>query len=589
MAAAGQLDFSMSADPKDVTRALDLLARKMDRVEKKMNKVGKASGKATKQASAGLADGARQAMRFAGALTGIASGVGLVVAIAAQLRREYEHLKRQQADAALAQMTVGQVRNRALLNLPERISEKQIDTMVQKLSDTHKVKVEDIWRGASSPLSAMGSLSAGQLHQALDIGVQANKFAGIDVGVLAGGVLDVMKGAKGATGEQSAGWLRQVGRAMRVTELEEQIRTVIPVLTSARVLGWTPETGAELGAYFTQLSADITGRQSSTGAIKFMDTLQAATTKGGALIPYKQFGRTKFRPTKEGGPAGLAELQQWYKTAPEDLRREFTTKMPGRARIKGAMLALIAQTPEAMDAWRAAQEAISSPLDKGVARQWTSWTDMAAAGPHEPIRQAYRTFQTFTEKQMLSNPEAMAGVIREELGKSLAAIPGVSDLAIKMAKARFELGSDFGRGDVMGAAVERLEAVRARHGYGMRYVDADPRWRMGGKVTRDMWKDGSPYEDTLPGGLNRYGKEGKHYWATKPDSMWSIGSSPHRYRLNPDYDPQRAAAMNELIESLKTLAAEVAKQNAAAGKPAPVEIVADKRPAPAPPVGAHTE
>ena len=585
MVAAGQLDFSMSADPKDVTRAFDLLAKKMDKVEKKMHKVGKASGKATKQASAGLADGARQAMRFAGALTGIASGVGAVIAIAAKLRREYEHLKRQQADAALAQMTVGQVRKRALWNRPDQFSVAAVDKMVADLSAKHKVKVEDIWRGADSPLSAAGSLSLGQFRQGLDIAVEANKFAGVDIGTLAGGVLDVMKGAKGATGEQAAGWLRQTGRAMRVTKLEEQIRTVIPVLTSARVLGWTPETGAELAAYFTQLSSDITGQQSSTGATKFMDTLQAATTKAGALIPYKQFGRTKFRTTKEGGPAGLAELQQWYKTAPEDLRREFITKMPGRARIKGAMLALIAQTPEAMDAWRAAQEAIGSPLDKGVARQWTSWTDMAAAGPYEPVREIARTFDKLRNDLMLGNRAAAGGATRSGLGELLREAPGVSDLDVKMMMAKFELSGDFGRGDVIDAALKRVRRLQESKGYGMRFAKVDP---------------GTGYKQefmqALPGDVKRresgFLARQWHGTALPRDEFWMRdrwGPTNDYYMRNPDYDRQRAAVFEQLLQMLGELKDQMAKRDAADAKPTPVTIVDDKRPAPAPPVDAHTE
>ena len=571
---AGQINYSMSGDPKDVVRAFTALSKKIDQVERKLKRTGQAGRRAGQETSGGMAAGAKGALKFAGALAGVGSIIGGMIAVAAQLRREYEHLKRQQAEAGLAQLTVGQLQNRARMNLPDKFPEADLHAMVKDASRRHNVKVEEIWRGTVDPLSAMGPLSPAQFKGGLNLGVSAFAKGGYDIATTAGGIMDIMK-VTGGTARQSAAWLRRFGQQTRVTTLEEQLSTLVPVVTAAKVQGWEAEQAAELVAYLTQLSADITGKQSSTGAIRFMENLTAATTAGGALIPYKQFGRTKYRPLKATGMAGLTEMQDWYAGADPEMRREFAAKLPGRARTKGALLSLIARTPEAEAAYEEARESIPSPTAPGVERSWTQWEHMTAAGEYEPVRAAERMFETLAEGERLRDKkQGLSGTIREGLDEFLAAIPGIRDIDRKLLRAKWEFGSGFGRGDPMGTAIEQLRELQRTKGYGA-------------KFRRAPWSNWGPafVEDLPAEGAERVGKTWirPEHWQVPVEHYGREVKSSYMRRTE-GYDPKQAASIDRLIVALEKLAA-----SQAADKPQPVEIVADKRPTAPPPVEDHTE
>jgi len=542
--ADSRIHMTMTADEGRMWSALQKVTGGFRQMEN-------AADRASKKSLKGFDKGIVSAGKFAAAIAGVGSAVGAIYLVARQLRAEYDHLVARQRTAAETHLTVGEARAQALYNLPTKFPRAQLEKMVTGLSAAYNVRASDIWGGAKGPLSAMGNLTSRQFYAALGQGVRAKAFMGADISEITGGAMDVMR-ITGGGARQSMGWLRQVGQQMRVTELPEQIRSIVPAIGAAKQLGATPETAAELLAYSTQFSSDISGRQSMTGGIKFMEALAT-----GKIIPERRAGiggrmTTRFRRLKATTFKGrLAELQDWFAGATPEEKKDFIGKLPGRVRVKGAFLSLIAREEKGVSAYRGVQAAIGGPLAAGNAAVWEQAFADIGTGRTEPVRDIKRLADQFIQDVQLADPEAIAGQGRESLKAIMKAIPGVSDLAVKFAGADFELDTGFGARDVHGAMARALRAVRARFGYGM------PLKTFSSQASFSGGRSWTTY----------------HRGPDEPGAEFA--------ERNPNYNPIIAEKLDRLIDAFEA--------KAAVGEGGlPVKIVGDSRPT-VPAVGAQGE
>ena len=498
-----------------IMKVVDSLS-KGERATDRMNQAGKKS-------HATFQDASKSALKFVGAVAGIGSALGSVMLIAAQLRREYEHLKRVQAETAATHMGVGGARGAALYNKPTHITAVAAEALVARAAKFGGAKMEDTWRIASTAFSAMGPLKTGDVEKHIGQAALVQRLSGFEGSTLAGGTMDIQK-ATGVGAKQSLGWMRQIGQAARVVDLEKQVRSVPPVIMGAKQYGFTPEQGAELFATMTQLSGDVMGRKSSTGTVNLMQTIMAGQTQGGALIPYwKKAGMGKarkmgWRTTKAGGMAGLAELQDWYAGADEGLRTEFKAKMPGEAKNKGAILGLIARDPQAMAVLAQAQQQIGAPGGAAMGGYVDRYIADVGKGKTEAVREGSAIMSRGLERAQLDNPNALAGVFREGLQK-LAGAYNFSDINTKLATASFEWNTNLGSRGVLEAGLTRVEQLRRATGF---------------QTDAEYWKDVG-----VPGGELISGQYGR----------------------NAGYRPGANEALNELAAELRALRAEIAKGN----------------------------
>ena len=588
MAKAGEINYSMSGDPKDVVRAFTALGKKIDQVERKLKQTGQTGRKSTKDTSDGMAGAGRSALKFAGRLAGVGSAAAGVYAIAAQLRREYEHLKRQQAEAGLAQLTVGDLRGYALINRPTDVDGKLLDRLVEQTASKEEISQKRLWPLISSRLSAKGPLSDAAFEDAFRRTARIGAIGGpgVDLAVRGGAAMDIMKVTGGNRADVALGFMMSVGTAARVDDPAKQAAAIPRVLSAAKPAYWTLEQASELWTYLTGASADREGRRSATGAINFMQLLFKGRTAEGAMIPYEEFGKIKRRPLRAKGMAGLTELQDWYAQAPENLRELLLAGLQAEAAVKGSLQSLVARDPQAMKIWERAREATPSPTAPGLAGAYEDYFKGVAVGKHEPVRAANRALDAFQEGERLRDEQGgMAGMLRVELDESLAAIKGIRDIDRKLLRAKWELGSGFGRGDPMGAAIEQLRELQRTKGYGA-------------KFRRAPWSNWGPafVEDLPAEGAERVGKTWirPEHWQVPVEHYGREVKSSYMRRTE-GYDPKQAASIDRLIVALEKLAAsqtdalEKLAASQAADKPQPVKIVADERPTAPPPVEDHTE
>jgi len=441
-------------------------ANLVQRIEKQQAAIGKLTERlrqmktqgrqATKDVGGGLADGARQALAFAGALTGVGTAAGAIMAIVRQLKAEYEALRARQERAANAQVTLAEARSMATLQRPAEISAQQLEGMVGRISGASGLTQADVWRGLPGPLSAMGSATPAQFESAMTLGarIRARAGQGFDMGTFVGGTLDIMRATGVQEARQGLGFVRQFGTAARMEDVQSQVRALAPALTAGMEAGASPEQVAELLAYISQRTADPEGMLSSTAAINLM----MATQK--PVVPRTILGRQKFfLPEGATYDERIAALRSAYQGADEATRVQILSKIGGRAKTKGAIMGFLGEAPGAMGELAAAQGRIGAPTAPGLGGLTDQLLSEIEAAPVQTVRLAGQQAQE--RMQLLNEQAAMAAEVRNQIDALIRDTEGVTDIQRKYIMGKFEAASRFGTRNAGAAAVEAIRSARS--------------------------------------------------------------------------------------------------------------------------------
>jgi len=457
----GTITFKLGGEAAKAVSEYQKIIDKQDQAIQKLRQMGQVSDRSTSTMSGGIKEAAISTGKFALQIAGVGSAIGGVMAVAAQLRREYDDLVRKQREAAAEQMTAGQLRGAALLNLPASMQAGEVDRIINEISSRRNVEQKALWGGAGAMLSGKGALSSGQFAGALDVAARLRAYAGeaVDVGVIGGGLQDIMRVTQIKSGMQTFGWARQFGTEARIVNPLEQVLSLAPAISAAAGAGATPEQVAELLAGMTQTTADITGERSSTAVINFLGALTgkkifpSEVVRGGkrtmewGLVPGETFGER------------MGALRSRWATMSREERAEMEARIGGRAKSRAYLRDVISQSGAGWTNYQAAVAGIRAPEAEGTIAFAEEYFRNVEAGEFEPIRRTGRAFDVAIEKMKLTDPGALAGVLREKMGALLAARPDISELERREIMAGFEFRSRFGFGDVLGAAEAALERI----------------------------------------------------------------------------------------------------------------------------------
>ncbi|MCK4625734.1 MAG: hypothetical protein KAV00_10515 [Phycisphaerae bacterium] len=542
------------------TMRLGRLNKALSLTQQKLRGVDRAG----RGASRSLATGTGNALKFVGALVGIGSAVGVIMLIASRLKQEYQHLVDQQRRAKIEQMTTGEARAIALWNKPADMPVGRLDKLVEETSKRkgYEIDPKRLWRLAASLLSGKGKLKNKQFEAAFK---EASRFGaiageGFETDVLGGVTADIMK----VTGQQDAkravGWFRQIGLASRVVAMEKQAKSITPVISSAKPLGFTEEQSAELFAYISHRSGDVEGRLASTGAINLMKWVKSLQTKGtlkqGGIEGLREL-QTKFAAASDTEKRLLLQTSEAegfaeYVSMSKKQRQKLMGKIPGRAKTLGAMLGLLTRAPGAMAEYARAREQITAPTSDEAAKAAEQYFKDVKAGEYEEPRAIERKGKSVSTWLKLKNVKgARAGALRELVDKVLADVPGVSKTELQLGKLLQEFKSGVGTKGMYDATLKRIESVRSRRGYGYKYRTA-----------------GGRFVEELPEGT----VEGKEFFTGSKTYRVQKGNISVPYYENRDYNLQQAEAFADLIQAIKDLKDEF-QANRNADDPQPVKIV----------------
>jgi hypothetical protein len=251
--------------------------------------------------------------------TAVAGGAGLAAAwklVTDEINAANEARKRAgEESVTVADAQAGALRN---LGATDPADRDRFLSDIKSLADDLQVEEKKLYLLASDALSARGNLSVEQAMEAVRLGAQVAPDDATGTGkAFAGASLDIAK-LSGASAEESAGFLMNVGQMARVTDTGRLARNVTPALTAAAAHeGDLPTAGATYAA-LTGGMGDPTGEQTKTAMIKFAGALD------------------EFLPEVESMRERIAMLQQ-----DEALQKQFLDKYSFEAAAKAPIEQLV--------------------------------------------------------------------------------------------------------------------------------------------------------------------------------------------------------------------------------------------------------
>jgi len=452
----------------------------VQRIEKQQAAIGKLTEKlrqmktqgrqATKDVGGGLADGARQALAFAGALTGVGTAAGAIMGVVRQIKSEIEALRAYQTQAAQTTMTLGEARNNALLNKPPDMSPAAMDAMVKRIAQESNLTQTAVYGMAGSPMSARGALSseAFQANVAIGARLSAQLGQGFDANSFTGALLDISR-FTGTAGMRTFGWLRQGAIASRVTDPTRYAKNLVRVMGTAAPLKVPAEEAAEVFATATQLLGDPTGDIAKTASA----TLISGAYKDVLPGPWKPNAKGRMQPTwtvPTGTlPERLAQMRQAYAEADREMREKMLTQIGGGVEGAGLIRGMLAGTPEALREYAAARQAIGSPTAPGLRGTGEELFQWFQQSPGSAARDVVLAGDRANEALTMDEVAAVAAKLREQQDKLLRNLPGLGDLDRKLLTAQYEIGTGYGTRHALRGGVELIDELLSSGKWSRRY------------------------------------------------------------------------------------------------------------------------
>jgi hypothetical protein len=270
-----------------------------------------------------------------GMATAVAGGLVAAWRLAAD---EINAVVEAQQRAGEATMPLADAQAMALRNLgaTDPVDRERFISDIRGLANDLQVEERKLYLLASDALSARGKLSVEQAMEAVRLGGQVAPEDTETGKAFAGSSLDIAK-ISGATAEQSAGFLMNVGQMARVTDTGLLAQNVTPALTAATANDATLQTAGSVYAAITGGMADPTGRQSKTATIALsrslaeflpevesmrgrIQALQQDATKREEFLSKYSFEKAAATPIEQliGGEGATAEAYA-----------DFAGRMPG--------------------------------------------------------------------------------------------------------------------------------------------------------------------------------------------------------------------------------------------------------------------
>lgn len=265
-------DTQVSRTLQKTERGLDLLARKLDRIEA-------SSRKATDATTSGFEQSTQKIMQFAGAITGVGSALGAAMAVANQVQKELANLRAQQGKAATENLALAEVLPQTVRNAGGLLSAREVETSVSRISRATSVGETTVARALGDALSARGATNKAEALEAVAATQAALTYAPeldpASAAALAGGSIDIQR-RFGVKPEAALGFISRVGTQSRVVDLRNLIQNVSPALGNVTAFGGSAQEAGALLATLTSGTGDFTGASSGTAALQLAKQLSEA-------------------------------------------------------------------------------------------------------------------------------------------------------------------------------------------------------------------------------------------------------------------------------------------------------------------------
>lgn len=293
---------------------------------------------------------------------GVGSAIGGVMAIASQLKKEYEEAKRRDEERRVSQLSFGDSVREMAVNFQEDATMKRGDIEAAALGISRRTGAlpETVAQVLGPTLSAKGNLTNeqafGVVEQALRV-LPGNADASKELASRAGDLL-----AATGTNDPKAmlGLLAQLQTKARTTDLASLGSTAVPAMIATMQKGDTLEQSAELFATVNTLMNDAEGRRSRTAVEalnvrlgEFAPTTAGEDALGTFAIPQKSLDAFAVAKTTN-------ERIGVLRSNPE-LRRQFLGSASFELGAKASIESLLSGDARATAIEQSAQAGIGAP------------------------------------------------------------------------------------------------------------------------------------------------------------------------------------------------------------------------------------
>lgn len=300
--AGNSVEIKIGGDDADLLRAWQRQIKALDKLDSKMNRLGRSGGKSAQKVKGGFDSALGTLGKFAGAITGIGGVVGGISLAARQLFVEFQRIKElQQTDASrqieFEQSLVQAVRNAAGLFTGQEV--KQIALDLEKETGVSPTKIA---KAISSALSARGATNREQAQEAIDATSSALSYApelsADEAAFVAGAGIDISK-RFGFTPDQALGFMQNIGGLSRTTDLQKLAKNVVPAVNNLAQYGNTGQEAGSLVTALTQGIGDDTGEMTGTAAVRLAQQIKdrgigSSTAEGISILQNDPELRKRF-------------------------------------------------------------------------------------------------------------------------------------------------------------------------------------------------------------------------------------------------------------------------------------------------------
>lgn len=437
MATGGnQVKVVVSSDDRDLLNTWQKQNAEILKNQRALQRMGQAGEQAGRKTAQGLDKGFASAKQFIGAIAGVTSVVGGMVAMGAQLRREYDNLIQRQKTAADKQVDFAGAISQTVRNAGGLLSAAEVQSAVGSLSDTTGVGRTKAAQALGAALSARGATRKEQALESVAATRAALKFApeleASGIASLAGVAIDISK-RENVSPEAAIGFIQNVGGLARVTDLENLVQNVAPTINNLGNFGFTPAEAGSLVTTITQGTGDFSGAISRTAALNFGASIRKAFP---GQNPVEVIGKLRNDPRA---------------------RKKFLDEgVFGKGVAKPSIENIL--TPGTIEA---------TQFDEGPAKigsfdegEKTFGSVIAEINSLAAVKNARlrRTLETGAEALSLTDISGgQTGITREGLGNVLRA-SGASSLRTRAALLKFDLGGGLSNRSSVADLADRFEA-----------------------------------------------------------------------------------------------------------------------------------
>lgn len=309
-----QVTVTMTAEDARAVAAWRRQQQLTEQYLQNLKRINEESKKGEGSLAGMVSKGTAELAKFAVAATGIGSAIAGVMAIANQLKREYENMVAKQRGARDGQLGIAEAQREASKALLAGDKTLSLDGLQERVASISKSTGADQAAIYNAVASALGAKPAGVTDkEVLDAAEVAAKLSPTNSAALETNLSAFMfqKAATGGSFEDIAGYQLRL-KALSPTKSEESFaRNIAPAIGKGKAFGTDADEQSGLLAYFGQQMGDTEGMVTANAVTNFEKQIFEATAgkvEGGTIarLKYLQTEEGKKKRNKFLGPLGDA-------------------------------------------------------------------------------------------------------------------------------------------------------------------------------------------------------------------------------------------------------------------------------------------